>query len=115
MRKGEWAEAAEVSGIEFVGEVVAGPGGEFQPGDKVTAFMGGMGRTINGSYAKQTPVPATNVVKIATDLPWEEFAVIPESYATAWTSMATCRSKRGKLSFFEGQLLRLVGDSAASP
>jgi hypothetical protein len=46
MRKGEWAEAAEVSGIECVGEVVAAPGGEFRPGDKVAAFMGGMGRTI---------------------------------------------------------------------
>jgi NADPH:quinone reductase len=40
MRKGEWAEAAEVSGIECVGEVVAAPGGEFQSGDKVAAFMG---------------------------------------------------------------------------
>jgi NADPH:quinone reductase len=50
-RKGDWAEAAEVSGIECVGEVLAAPGGEFQYGDKVAAFMGGMGRTINGSYA----------------------------------------------------------------
>src|SRR6516164_6180252 len=39
MRKGEWAEAAEVSGIECVGEVVAAPAGQFQPGDKVAAFM----------------------------------------------------------------------------
>jgi len=30
MRKGEWAEAAEVSGIECVGQVVAAPGGEFK-------------------------------------------------------------------------------------
>jgi NADPH2:quinone reductase len=35
MRKGEWAEAAQVTGIEWVGDVVAAPGGEFQPGDKV--------------------------------------------------------------------------------
>lgn len=40
MRKGEWAEAAEVSGIECVGEVVAAPSREFQPGDKVSAFTG---------------------------------------------------------------------------
>src|SRR6201997_4090509 len=77
MRKGEWAEAAEVSGIECVGEVVAAPGGEFHHGDKVAAFMGGMGRTINGSYAELTLVPATNVMKVTTDMPWEEFAVIP--------------------------------------
>jgi D-arabinose 1-dehydrogenase-like Zn-dependent alcohol dehydrogenase len=44
IRKGDWAEAAEVSGIECVGEVVAAPGGEFQRGDKVAAFMGGGGR-----------------------------------------------------------------------
>src|SRR5215468_3819334 len=97
MRKGEWAEAAEVSGIECVGEVVAAPGGGFQSGDKVAAFMGGMGRTINGSYAELTLVPATNVLKVATDLSWEEFAVIPESYATAWSCL------HGNLQIEKGQ------------
>jgi NADPH:quinone reductase len=107
MRKGEWAEAAEVSGIECVGEVVAAPGGEFQPGDKVAAFMGGMGRTINGSYAELTLVPATNVVKIAIDLPWEQFAVIPESYSTAWTCLY------GNLQIEKGQILLLRGATSA--
>jgi NADPH:quinone reductase-like Zn-dependent oxidoreductase len=106
MRKGEWAEAAEVSGIECVGEVVAA-GGEFQAGDKVAAFMGGMGRTINGSYAELTLVPATNVVKITTDLPWEEFAVVPESYATAWTTLY------GNLKIEKGQTLLLRGATSA--
>jgi NADPH:quinone reductase len=87
MRKGEWAEAATVSGIECVGLVKACPGGEFAAGTKVAAFMGGLGRTINGSYAEYTCPPATNVVAIKTDLSWEEFAVIPESYATAWTCL----------------------------
>ena len=107
MRKGEWAEAAAVSGIECVGEVVAAPGGEFQPGDKVAAFMGGMGRTINGSYAELTLVPATNVVKITTDIPWEEFAVIPESYATAWACLY------GNLRIEKGQTLLLRGATSA--
>ena len=49
MRRGEWAEAAEVSGIECVGLVKSCPGGEFAVGTKVAALMGGMGRTINGS------------------------------------------------------------------
>jgi len=39
MRKGEWAEAAKVSGIECVGCVKSCPGGEFQAGTKVAAFM----------------------------------------------------------------------------
>jgi NADPH:quinone reductase len=54
MRKGEWAEAAQVSGIECVGLVKSCPGGEFAVGTKVAAFMGGLGRTINGSYAEYT-------------------------------------------------------------
>jgi NADPH:quinone reductase len=107
MRRGEWAEAAEVIGIECVGEVVAAPGAEFQPGDKVAAFMGGMGRTINGSYAELTFVPATNVVKITTDLSWEEFAVVPESYATAWTCL------HGNLQIEKGQTLLLRGATSA--
>jgi NADPH:quinone reductase-like Zn-dependent oxidoreductase len=107
MRKGEWAEAAEVIGIECVGEVVVAPGGEFQPGDKVAAFMGGMGRTINGSYAELTLVPATNVVKITTDLSWEAFAVVPESYATAWTCL------HGNLQIEKGQTLLLRGATSA--
>src|SRR5215475_8035880 len=107
MSKGEWTEADEVRGIECVGEVVAAPGGEFQSGDKVAAFMGGMGRTINGSYAELTLVPATNVLKVATDLSWEEFAVIPESYATAWTCLY------GNLQIEKGQTLLLRGATSA--
>ena len=49
MRKGEWAEIADVSGIECVGIVKSCPGGEFAPGTKVAALMGGLGRTINGN------------------------------------------------------------------
>jgi NADPH:quinone reductase-like Zn-dependent oxidoreductase len=52
MRRGEWAEAAPVSGIECVGVVKSCPGGEFAVGSKVAALMGGLGRTINGSYAE---------------------------------------------------------------
>jgi len=87
MRRGEWAEAAEVSGIECVGVVKSCPGGEFGVGTKVAALMGGLGRTINGSYAEYTRAPVTNVASIESDLPWEELAAIPESYATAWTCL----------------------------
>src|SRR5215472_1985763 len=107
MRKGEWAEAAQVSGIECVGLVKTCPGGEFAPGTKVAAFMGGMGRTINGSYAEYTCPPATNVVPIETGLSWEEFAVIPESYATAWTCL------HRNLEIREGQTLVIRGATSA--
>src|SRR5258705_6899557 len=87
MRRGEWAEAAKVSGIECVGVVKACPGGEFPIGAKVAALMGGLGRTINGSYAEYTRAPASNVALIESDLPWAELAAIPETYATAWTCL----------------------------
>lgn len=87
MRRGEWAEAAEVSGIECVGIVDACPGGEFPVGAKVAALMGGLGRTINGSYAEYTRVRAANVALIESDLPWSQLAALPETYATAWTCL----------------------------
>jgi NADPH:quinone reductase len=87
MRKGEWAEIADVSGIECVGVVESCPCGEFAVGSKVAALMGGLGRTINGSYAEYTRAPVTNVAAIESNLPWEDLAAIPESYATAWTCL----------------------------
>lgn len=107
MRRGEWAESVPVSGIECVGIVDSCPGGEFNVGDKVVTLMGGLGRTIPGSYAEYTRVPATNVVKIETDLPWEQLAAIPESYATAWTCLYR------NLELTEGQLLLIRGGTSA--
>src|SRR5262249_16776535 len=87
MRRGEWAEAAKVSGIECVGRVKACPGGEFPIGAKVAALMGGLGRSITGSYAEYTRAPVSNVALIESDLPWAEMAAIPETFATAWTCL----------------------------
>src|SRR5262249_12457483 len=87
MRRGEWAEAAQVIGIECVGLVKSCPGREFPVGAKVAALMGGLGRIINGSYAEYTKVRASNVALIESDLPWADLAAIPETYATAWTCL----------------------------
>jgi NADPH:quinone reductase-like Zn-dependent oxidoreductase len=103
MRRGEWAESAPVPGIECVGVVKACPGGEFSVGAKVVTLMGGLGRTVNGSYAEYTVAPATNVVQIETDLPWEELAAIPETYATAWTCLfRNLELKRGQTLLIRG-------------
>jgi NADPH2:quinone reductase len=107
MRRGEWAEAAEVSGIECVGLVKSCPGGEFPIGAKVAALMGGLGRTINGSYAEQTRAPASNVALIESDLPWAELAAIPETYATAWTCLFR------NLEIVEGQTLVIRGATSS--
>ena len=105
MRRGEWAEAAPVSGIECVGLV--SPGGEFPVGAKVAALMGGLGRTINGSYAEYTRAPASNVALIEADLPWAELAAIPETYATAWTCLFR------NLEIEKGQLLVIRGGTSS--
>jgi NADPH:quinone reductase len=107
MRKGEWAEIADVSGIECVGVVESCPGGEFAVGTKVAALMGGLGRTINGSYAEYTRAPVTNVATIESDLPWEDLAAIPESYATAWTCLFR------NLEITPGQTLVIRGASSS--
>jgi NADPH:quinone reductase-like Zn-dependent oxidoreductase len=107
MRRGEWAEAAPVSGIECVGIVKSCPGGEFPVGAKVAALMGGLGRTINGSYAQFTRAPVSNVALIDADLPWAELAAIPETYATAWTCLFR------NLEITRGQLLVIRGATSS--
>jgi NADPH2:quinone reductase len=103
MRRGEWAEAAPVSGIECVGIVKSCPGGEFPVGAKVAALMGGLGRTINGSYAQYTRAPVSNVALIEADLSWAELAAIPETYATAWTCLfRNLEIKKGQLLVIRG-------------
>jgi NADPH:quinone reductase-like Zn-dependent oxidoreductase len=103
MRQGNWAEIADVSGIECVGIVKSCPGGEFPPGAKVAALMGGLGRTINGSYAEYTRAPVSNVALIEADLPRAELAAIPETYATAWTCLfRSLEIQRGQLLVIRG-------------
>jgi len=87
MREGLWGDVAKVSGIECVGLIEEDPSGVLCKGQKVVAIMGGMGRTINGSYAEYTCLPIKNVFPIETKLSWVELAAIPESYATAWSCL----------------------------
>jgi NADPH:quinone reductase-like Zn-dependent oxidoreductase len=107
MRRGEWAEAAKVSGIECVGVVKSCPGGEFPVGAKVAALMGGLGRTIDGSYAEYTRAPVSNVALIESGLPWAELAALPETYATAWTCLFR------NLELVEGQTVVIRGATSS--
>jgi NADPH2:quinone reductase len=107
MREGNWPEIAEISGIECAGLVKADPTGRFAPGQKVVAFMGGMGRSIAGSYAELTCVPGSNVMAVETELPREELAAVPESYATAWACLY------GNLALGAGQTIVIRGATSA--
>jgi len=110
MRKGEWAEWTPISGIECVGVVSDCPGGEFEVGQPVASLMGGLGRTISGSYAQYTKARVANVVvldRAEASLPWEELAAIPESYATSWTFLFR------NLEIQKGQTLLIRGATSA--
>ena len=107
MREGKWPEATEISGIECAGLVKADPDGRLAAGQKVVAFMGGMGRSINGSYAALTSVPAGNVLPVKTELAWDALAAIPESYATAWAALY------GNLDLKAGQTIVIRGATSA--
>lgn len=76
-----------VLGIECVGEVVAAPGSELQPGQRVAAMMGGMGRAFDGSYAEYTRVPRANVFALSTDLDWPVLGALPEMFQTTHGSL----------------------------
>jgi NADPH:quinone reductase-like Zn-dependent oxidoreductase len=76
-----------ILGIEAVGVVEEAPGTSFFKGEVVATVMGGMGRVFDGSYAEYTCVPARQVQKIKTKLPWETLGTIPEMLQTAWGSL----------------------------
>lgn len=106
-RQGLWGAVPEITGIECVGEVVADASGRFESGQKVAALVGGMARRFNGSYAEYTCVPASNVVALRSELPWEQLAALPESYATAWSCL------HGNLGLQAGQVLLVRGATSA--
>ncbi|HXQ10103.1 MAG TPA: zinc-binding dehydrogenase [Caulobacteraceae bacterium] len=107
-RAGAWGDVAEISGIECVGEVIEDPQGALAPGQAVVALAGGLGRTLNGSYAEQVNAPSANVVPIETrGLSWEALAAIPETYATAWTCL------NANLALERGQTLVIRGGTSA--
>ncbi|HJV02849.1 MAG TPA: zinc-binding dehydrogenase [Burkholderiaceae bacterium] len=107
MRRGEWGDAAAISGIECVGVVKQDPSGALAPGQTVMACMGGMGRTVNGSYAEYVAVRRENVVPVDSVLGWAALALLPESYSVAWSCL------HGNLALRPGQRLLVRGGTSS--
>lgn len=88
----DYIQKPVIPGIECVGEI-ADPGDtRFEPGQRVCAFMGGMGRSFDGSYAEYVLMPEHHVFALpetAEHLPWTTLAAIPETFYTAWGSLFT--------------------------
>lgn len=59
-----------ILGIEAVGEIVAADRPDLAPGDRAATVMGGMGRAFDGGYAEYVRVPAGQVRKLRSDLPY---------------------------------------------
>jgi len=88
-RAGLYGEINEprIPGIEAVGEVIEDNSGMFKAGQKVITAMGGLMLARHGSYAEYVIAPASNVLALNTQLPWEELAALPEAYLTIWGAL----------------------------
>lgn len=105
---GAAVEFPRILGIECVGIVEsAGAGSDLQPGSKVAAVMGGMGRAFDGSYAEYTAVPESQVMPIDSTLDWATLAALPETFLTAWGSLVDA------LELSEGDTLFIRGGSSS--
>ncbi|TSD67916.1 zinc-binding dehydrogenase [Inquilinus sp. KBS0705] len=76
-----------VLGIECVGEVEDDPSGTFRSGQKVAAFMNGMGRDFDGSYAEYTLLPKAILYPFESTLSWEQLGAMPEMFQTVYGSL----------------------------
>src|ERR1041385_658660 len=52
MRRGDWGDTTNIIGIECVGVIADDPSGSFAVGQQVAAMVGGLARSMNGSYAE---------------------------------------------------------------
>ena len=96
-----------IQGIECVGEVDHDPTESYQPGQKVAAIMGGMGRQFDGGYAEYTRVPFRNVFPFESSLPWKILGAIPEMFQT------TAGSLLQALEIEKGETLLIRGGSSS--
>ncbi|MHC0444791.1 zinc-binding alcohol dehydrogenase family protein [Flavobacterium sp. 3-218] len=96
-----------VLGIECVGQVINDPSGKLTRGQKVAAFMGGMGRDFDGSYAQYTVVPNDIVMPFESGLSWEILGALPEMFQTAYGSLDRA------LKIKEGETLLIRGGTSS--
>ena len=94
-------------GYEAVGEVIDDPSGIFEKGQKVATAMGGMMVARHGGYAEYITVNLNNVIRIDSNLGFEELAALPEAYLTVWGALEK------SLQVSEGQTLLVRGATSS--
>jgi NADPH:quinone reductase-like Zn-dependent oxidoreductase len=97
-----------VLGIECVGIVAASTDPTVPDGTTVAAVMGEMGREFDGGYAEYALLPNSLLIPLATTLPWDVLAALPETYLTAQGSLDALGLAPGG----QGRLLIRGGTSA---
>ena len=81
-----------ILGIECVGTVEETTDADRLPvGQRVVSLMGEMGRAFDGAYAEYALLPNEQIYPVDSELPWEIFAAIPETYYTAFGSLKNLR------------------------
>ena len=81
-----------ILGIECVGLIEESTDAQRLPvGAKVISIMGEMGRAFDGGYAEYALLPNEQIYPVETNLSWEELAVVPETYYTAYGSILNLR------------------------
>jgi NADPH:quinone reductase-like Zn-dependent oxidoreductase len=101
-----------VLGIECVGIVAASTDPRLPDGTTVAAVMGEMGREFDGGYAEYALLPNSLLMPVATTLPWDVLAALPETYLTAQGSLDALGVGQGRLLIRGGT--SSVGMAAAS-
>ncbi|GAA3435128.1 zinc-binding dehydrogenase [Kutzneria kofuensis] len=101
-----------VLGIECVGIVAVSTDPRLPEGTTVAAVMGEMGREFDGGYAEYALLPNSLLMPIATTLPWDVMAALPETYLTAQGALDALGAVRGRLLIRGGT--SSVGMAAAS-
>lgn len=86
-----------VIGVEAVGEI-------YQPsqttslnkGQKVITFMGGLGRSFDGSYQEYALVPDKIIYPVTFNGSWTELASYPETFYTAYGALKATKLHKGQ-------------------
>lgn len=77
-----------ILGIEGAGVIVkTSTKSKLKIGQKVVTMMGGMGRSIDGSYAEYALIKEENLIPFESDLDWSIIGALPEMLQTAYGSL----------------------------
>lgn len=86
-----------VIGVEAVGEIYEpSRNTKLAKGQKVITFMGGLGRSFDGSYQEYALVPDKIIYPVTFNGSWTELASYPETFYTAYGALKATKLHKGQ-------------------